>query len=386
MVLPGRPMLHFESPLLGALILAGWALATPAEGQAGKVAAKLVPFGKEFALHVMEHVAASGVVEGVVAIVTPTKPEAPAGPPKAVTNNTTIFAPKSNTTNIFITTPKTQSGCVEGICVGTNLSKLYATPKPVDAETLTRKWNPNLGCNTLTDPSQSLGKAVNLDNGIGVPSRNPAGAVACYEVAARAGIPLAQYRLASIYDEGDDGVPANPPLARHWLQEAAARNFAPAQTELGMQLEDEGNGFTAANLYMQAALAGEPYALFEVFKILRYGKFGADRDYQAAFNCLYLSLQLGGFDDPAFTAERRQEMQSLLAMVERDARNGVPEAQLILANAYELGAPGVLVPNGPRALCWAIRAAQQRPYVWADINAFCRFDYPRSCPFPPSPC
>jgi hypothetical protein len=62
-------------------ILGECAFSTMAQAQsaAGFVASKVMPFGKTFVLHVMEHVAAAGFVEGVMHIVTPEPPNKTAG-------------------------------------------------------------------------------------------------------------------------------------------------------------------------------------------------------------------------------------------------------------------------------------------------------------------
>jgi hypothetical protein len=73
----------FKSQLIGGLLvfLASCAFSTMAQAQsaAGFVASKVMPFGKTFVLHVMEHVAAAGFVEGVMHIVTPEPPNKTAG-------------------------------------------------------------------------------------------------------------------------------------------------------------------------------------------------------------------------------------------------------------------------------------------------------------------
>jgi TPR repeat protein len=228
---------------------------------------------------------------------------------------------------------------------------------------------------------------VNLDNGIGVPTREPARAVACYEFAAARGIPLAQYRLADIYETGDEGVPPDPSRSRHWLNEAANRDFALAQTQLAIHLENEGNGPTAVHWYERAAAAGEPYALYELFRIYHRGEHGVRPDWQAAFTCLYLSLQLGEFDSPDLIEFRQQAMRRFLfSEVLPDAQAGHPIAQLIVAVAYEAGIAKVLDQHPPIALCWYGRAAAQLPAVRPAINQFCNYDYPRSCPFAPARC
>jgi TPR repeat protein len=381
---------QFRSRLIVGLLtcLAGCAFSAMAQAQSAAIATKLLPFGKSFALHVMEHVAAAGVVEGVTAIVTPTKPTTPPPPDKPPAgNNTTLFAPSTNTTNIFITSPTAQPGCVQGTCVGTNFLKLYSSPKTPEPSDLSRKWNPKSGCDRSTDPTQLLGRAVNLENGIGVPARDPTGAVACYELAAQAGIPLAQFRLADIYATGDEAVPPNPNRSRFWLQEAAARGFPQAQTQLAFDLEDEGNGLMAFYWYQSAAAAGEPFALFELSRIYHSGEYGVPMSWHAAYSYLYLSLQLGAFDNPEFVMERQQAMQGFFfTEILRDAQNGVAEAQLMAANAYESGIPLVLPQNRPLGLCWADRAAAQMPNVRARINQICNNDYPRSCPVQPARC
>jgi TPR repeat protein len=375
----------FKSQLIGGLLvfLASCAFSTMAQAQSAAagsfVASKLLPFGKTFALHVMEHLAAGGVVEGVKQIVTPEPPDKAAGG-----SNTIVIAPGAN---IFNTAPSTTNACLQGTCVGTELSKLYASPPRTRLEDLSQKWNPKFGCDQATDPTQLLGRAVNLDNGIGVPTREPARAVACYEFAAARGIPLAQYRLAGIYETGDEGVPPDPSRSRYWLNEAAARNFALAQTQLAIHLENEGNGATALHWYESAAAAGEPYALYELSRIYHNGEYGVLPNLQAAFTCLYLSLQLGELDSPDLVEIRQQAMRHLLfSEILPDAQAGHPIAQSIVAVAYENGIAKVLDRHLPLALCWYDRAAAELPEVQAAINQFCHYDYPRSCPFAPARC
>jgi hypothetical protein len=59
---------------------------------------------------------------------------------------------------------------------------------------------------------------------------------------------------------------------------------------------------------------------------------------------------------------------------------------LVLATAYDVGIAKVLDQHQPLALCWYGRAATQLPNVWAALNQFCYFDYPRSCLFGPARC
>jgi TPR repeat protein len=271
--------------------------------------------------------------------------------------------------------------------VGTEFSKLFASPPRTRPEDLTLEWNPKLACDQSTDPTQLLGRAVNLDNGIGVPTRNPAAAVACYEVAAARGIPLAQYRLADIYEAGDEGVPPNPSRVRYWLNEAAARDFALAQTRLAIHLEHESNGPAAVQWYERAAAAGDPYALYELFRIYANAEYGAPPDPLAAFTCLYLSLQLSELDRPDLVEFRQEAMRHFLfGDTLPAAQAGHPIAQLVLATAYDVGIAKVLDQHQPLALCWYGRAATQLPNVWAALNQFCYFDYPRSCLFGPARC
>jgi TPR repeat protein len=373
----------FKGQRIGGFLvfLAICAFSTMAQAQPAKsLAVKLLPMGKTFALHVMEHMAAGGFVEGLKYIVTPEPPDkAPGG------GNTIVFAPR---TNIFNNTaPTTTTVCVQGTCVGSELYKVLASPPQTRLEDLSLKWNPKSGCDQSTDPSQLLGRAVNLDNGIGVPIRNPAGAVACYEIAAARGIPLAQYRLAGIYETGDVGVPPDPRRSRSWLNEAAARGFALAQTQLAIYLESEGNGPTALDWYERAAAAGEPYALYELFRIYHNGEYGVGPDFPAAFTCLYLSLQLGELDSADLIEQRRQAMRRFLfGEILPDAQRGQPVAQWIVGMAYEAGVPKVLDRHPPLALCWYDRAADQLLPLRASIDRFCYYDYPRSCPFAPARC
>jgi TPR repeat protein len=91
------------------------------------------------------------------------------------------------------------------------------------------------------------------------------------EIAAANGIPLAQCRLADIYEVGDNGVPPNMLRARYWLNEAARRDFALAQTRLAVKLEDEGNGRAAIYWYARAASGGDPMRYTSFFGSIAMG-------------------------------------------------------------------------------------------------------------------
>ena len=273
---------------------------------ASYVVTKLLPLGRTFALHVMEDVAAIGVVEGVKQMVMPTPVQTPNKPePSPV-----IGAPNIT---IFNASPSTTDGCIQGTCVGSDLSKLFNTPTRFKADDLGHIWNPTVRCDEGTDPTEALGRAVNLENGIGVLRRNPSDAVNCYEIAARKGVPLAQYRLAGIYETGDEGVLVDPARARFWLNEAAQRDFALAQTKLAVNLEREGNGPSAVYWYEEAASAGDPYALYELFRVSYYGNYGVPRDWVTAFLCLFLSVQLGQFDNADFSRIPTSKHETFLA-------------------------------------------------------------------------
>lgn len=117
---------------------------------------------------------------------------------------------------------------------------------------------------------------------------------ACQEAAAEGNIE-AQYRLGSIFREGE-GTPADPQRAVRWYTAAATAGLAEAQYSLGM-LYEAGEGVTkdetrAAQWYLKAAEQGNADAQWLLGSMYEFGR-GVVRDPVQAHMWYSLSAAAG---------------------------------------------------------------------------------------------
>jgi TPR repeat protein len=117
-----------------------------------------------------------------------------------------------------------------------------------------------------------------------------AGAVRLLEHSAQAGNPLAQFRLAMAYRQGD-GVPMNGPAEIRWLQAAAAQGEPASEDLLGTVYEyGQSRNFgvadnwdTAARLWQSAAAQGWRKGEFSLGRAYQYG-IGVPLNFQSAIS------------------------------------------------------------------------------------------------------
>jgi TPR repeat protein len=214
------------------------------------------------------------------------------------------------------------------------------------------------------DRSQVL-LAIAYLNGDGGLGRDPAQAAHWFELAALQGNPLAQERIAGLYERGL-GVPANSRLAFDWRLKAAQRGDRDAQVKLAqMYLDGAGTArddARARDWLERAAIEGSAQARQMLDSLERAsakpeGQLARSRTWlERAANRAYRRAAdlLGFIENLAFSLEdgwhqRPPELGGL-------ARDGDIEAQYQLAQGYEHGNHGV-GRNLPEALRWYRTAA-----------------------------
>ena len=146
------------------------------------------------------------------------------------------------------------------------------------------------------DPEAQYQTARNYWIGVGVPKDRKA-ARSWYEKAAEQGHTEAQYELGRLCR-----IQADTPAARQWLSLAAAQNHAKATTELATYY-GSGEGLPRADpvkactLFRQAAMLGEPFAMYCLARRLLIGN-GTAKDVEEAYYWAYSALLRKGYGTP----------------------------------------------------------------------------------------
>jgi TPR repeat protein len=187
------------------------------------------------------------------------------------------------------------------------------------------------------------------------------------EEAAGLGVVNAQLRLAEIYQDGADGVEADPVQAAHWARQAAEKGNAQAQCALGSYY-DFGMGVEqdqteAIRWYMLAAAQGDLPAAYNLGLSYLRGE-GVEANGLEAFRYFQQAAQggmaqaeykLGGLYDAGIGVELDAEIAA--QWYRKAADQGLPLAQNDLGVGYLRG-EGV-AKNGDKAFMWFSKAAEQ---------------------------
>ncbi|MGL4967913.1 MAG: tetratricopeptide repeat protein [Inquilinus sp.] len=249
-----------------------------------------------------------------------------------------------------------QNKCLTITCTSLNqnwfkLDQQWASRPKIEAPA------PPADCDQGMDGMTALKRAVAFDSGTRSWPRNAGAAAACYYVAARQQIPIAQYDLSDMLLQGDDGVPADRDLGLGWMEQAAVNGFVPAQTRLAAALEEKGGPSDleqAARWYEAAARAGDAYAQYQIARFNYYGLANRPKNYYWAFVWLDLSLR-HGFTDGA------PVMDALLETIRSDAGARVPGALHLMGLAYGMGVPDRISSDLRQAYLY-LRDARQLGY------------------------
>ncbi len=367
------------------------------EAQAGAAAldflmARALPQGRAFTFGVITGVAGNWAYAALPNALKPradTPPPAPAPAPNPPGVHTTLGPPPSPPT-LDLPDFKTilEKPCPPGGC--TSLTKTLFDLDQLGKQTtgVVRPVRPTIGppppppeCEQGMPGMAALKRAVDFDDGTLSWKRNAAAAEACYYVAARQDIPLAQYDLADMLLTGDDDIPVDLLTGVQWMEAAARNGFVPAQTRLAIAYETGQEGAEAdlqeaAYWYAQAGSAGDAYAQYQMARFNYYGMGGMKHDWVAAFYWLDLALKQR-------FAPSGPTMDDLLGKIENDARADNPGALYVMGIAYQVGVPGRINPDAHNAFL-AYRDAQRlgwnNPnYNVADaLNYLCQ-DSPQAC-------
>ncbi len=172
------------------------------------------------------------------------------------------------------------------------------------------------------EKNPNVGAAVRLGamyaTGTGVGTKDPKESFKWFELAAKAGAPVAMHALAVAYEKGE-GVSASPKEAKTWLMRAGVGGFAPAMRELGIRYRD-GNGL--------------------------------NKDILAAFTWLQRAMNSGDLESAMILSEMYEkgdelprDLRASNALLTQVAQLGVAEAQVKLAEntAEAKGTPQDLI-------------------------------------------
>ena len=232
--------------------------------------------------------------------------------------------------------------------------------------------------------------------------KNEREAVRWLRKAAQQGLKAAQHRLGTLLFAGR-GVPQNIDEAAFWFRKAsgawgirsgnaaafdfdwlarvAAKGSRPAQTQLGMQLEqlgerEPGKIAQALQWYQKAADAGCDTARFRLGRLFHLG-LGTLRDLEAASHYFSEAAEQGAADAQCSLGMLYQEGDGVemnprraCYWFQKAAGQGHPEAQYRLAELYRLGRG--TGPNPRLAQLWLHRSAD-RGYLpaWANLGNSC---------------
>lgn len=177
---------------------------------------------------------------------------------------------------------------------------------------------------TLVEPSAAPAAPVNT--AVSAPEY-----LADLEEAAGLGVVNAQLRLAEIYQDGADGVEADPVQAAHWARQAAEKGNAQAQCALGSYY-DFGMGVEQD----------------QTAAVRWYEKAAAQGNVEAAYNVALSYLRGEGVEANAIEA---------LRYFQQAAKAGLPQAQYRLASLYDTGT--VVAMDKAVAASWYRKAAEQ---------------------------
>ena len=200
-----------------------------------------------------------------------------------------------NAINELIENPKKPFGktVLNGLCVASyftflppftlgvmlGVSKLHGRitkkPGPSQAGPVSNwTWANRFQANVLRSRSAQYRVAVSLFNGSGV-AENKEEAIKLLKSAAKSS-PKAQYELASLYNEGADGLPQDSVVALKYLTKAANQGHADAQDSLGDVYFNRVSRTpedleTAVNWYKKSAAKGNPSAQHSLGMCFLYG-------------------------------------------------------------------------------------------------------------------
>ena len=161
-------------------------------------------------------------------------------------------------------------------------------------------FTPLAVCSPPAEPTQA--QIAVVQPGIEAEQRGDYGfALFTYRYWARLDVPLAQYRLARLYEHGL-GTNRDGAEAAKWYRAASESGYQPAHTALA-RLYEQGRGVPqndalAFALYEKAAAAGDPEAHYQAGRLLEQGRAtgvdpqGAAAHYQAAADAGNVDAQL----------------------------------------------------------------------------------------------
>ena len=182
--------------------------------------------------------------------------------------------------------------------------------------------------------------------------------------AAYAGQPQAQFRLATYYRDGSNGLPKDAGKAFDWFQQAAAKCYAPAQDAVGVAYLT-GSGpqsdlRNAARYFRLAAAQHNPQGLFHLaqafFDNRAYAQ-DADEDSRSAPGCPTLKLATASIGVQLHADDPEERAKAGFGFMQQAAQSGMADAQYAVGDALEHG-KGTKV-DVKQAESWYRKAAAQ---------------------------
>ncbi len=187
------------------------------------------------------------------------------------------------------------------------------------------------------------------------------------ELGAAAGLPRAQFHLATILAKGLLGLPGQPEQARSLMSRAAARNYPPALAALGVfyynGVAGEQSVAEAERLFRAAADAGNALGQYHI-AVLYLTDFYGEPDRTAArvwlaravAQELPQALMIKGQLDLE-DAQSAKERLAAFALIKRAAGYGLADAQILAGRLLSSGVLGT--KDHTAAVDWYFLAAEQ---------------------------
>jgi len=176
----------------------------------------------------------------------------------------------------------------------------------------------------------------------------------------------AQYMVAKMFRDGDDGITKSDTQATYWYQKSADQGFGPAQIDLG-QMYISGRGVKqdyhqAITLFRRAAEQGHAVAQFNLANMYRNG-MGMKQDFSKSVE-FYRKAAEGGFVEAQYNLAlmyyygkgTERDYVQVVHWYTRAAEQGFIPAQFYLGNLYESGE--TVVKDMQQAYRWYSLAAQ----------------------------
>ena len=200
----------------------------------------------------------------------------------------------------------------------------------------------------MGEGSASVALAIQYEIGDRV-EKNPEEAVKLYQAAAENGYPYAAYRLGAMAVEGV-GMPASRPKAVQWFEQALAGGMTAANVELGLleftrPLAAKTDYIKAYNYFKNAAHNNDPLGMYLLSILYRQPFNGIETNMEKSVMWFEQAENTSGSAFAKFRVGRLfqrgrgfdQNDEQAFRWFLWSAEQGVPEAQLAIADAYHDG-------------------------------------------------